>query len=180
MRKAVLVFLFLFLCKISSAQRVGALPVILRLENYSTNTNDGLLTFEIDVRMADCIHYIEIIDVDKIKKDKNTRDKLHDWWWFKVRKIYDFSVSKTFTKKIHEDDYFLKDLKEGAEHIFMKCNLLQLKSVFGRKTFRKRLEINVYSLSGKKIYSKTFILDKNKLIEDGEIVLTQSLSGINK
>jgi hypothetical protein len=62
----------------------------------------------------------------------------------------------------------------------MKCNLLQLKSVFGRKTFRKRLEINVYSLSGKKIYSKTFILDKNKLIEDGEIVLTQSLSGINK
>ena len=180
MRKTILFFLFLFLCKISSAQRVGMRPVTLRLENYSAVSDDGMLTFEIDVRMADCIDYIEINDVDKIKKVKSTRDKLHDWWWFKVRQIYDFKSARTFTKEIHESDYFLKDLGDDEEHISMKCDLLQMKSVFGRKTIRKRLEINIYSLSGKKIYSKTIVLDKNELIEEEEIILKRGSSEINK
>ena len=121
--------------------------------------------------MADCLSYIEMNDFDKIKKKKNVGDKLHDWWWFKVRKIYDFEVSKTYSKELEEDNYFLKETDDLSEQIYMKCDLIQLKSVFSRKTIKRKLQINLYSKSGKVVYSKIFILYKNKLLEKMEVRL---------
>jgi hypothetical protein len=171
MRFTFLSVLFLFLCTNVKAQRVYPKTAIIRLENFSTINSDGLLTFEIDVRMADCLSHIEMNDFDKIKKKKNVGDKLHDWWWFKVRKIYDFEVSKTFIGELNEENYYLKVLDDEEEHISMKCDLIQLKSVFSRKTIKRKLQINLYSKSGKMVYSKIFILDKNKILQKMEVRL---------
>jgi hypothetical protein len=169
MRFTFLSVLFLFLCTNIKAQRVYPKTAIIRLENFNTISNDGLLTFEIDVRMADCLSEIEINDMDKKTKKKNIWNKIHNWWWFKVRGIHDFESSKTYTKQIKEDYYYLKD--DDEEHISMKCDLIQLKSVFSGKTIKKKIEINLYSKNGKKVYSKIFILDKNKLLEKMEVRL---------
>ena len=171
MRFAFLSFLFLFLCNNINAQRVYPKTAIIRLEKFSPLNNDGILTFEIGVRMADCLSNIEMNDMKKKEKKKNVWDKLHDWWWFRIRKIYDFEVSKTYTKEIHENEYFLRDTDDLSEQIYMKCELIQLKSVFSRKTINRKLEINLYSKSGKKVYSKIFILNKNKLLENMEVHL---------
>lgn len=166
-----LIIFFIFQINFLFGQRVYPKTAIIRLENFSTINSDGLITFEIDVRMADCLSHIEMNDFDRIKKEKNFGDKLHDWWWFKVRKIYDFEVSKTFIGELNEQNYYLKVLDVEEEHISMKCDLIQLKSVFSRKTIKKKIEINLYSKSGKKVYSKVFILDKNKLLEKMEVRL---------
>ena len=171
MRFAFLSVLFLFLCSNIKAQRVYPKTALIRLEKFNSLNDDGLLTFEISVRMADCLSHIEMNDFDKIKKKKNVGDKLHDWWWFKVRKIYDFEVSKTYSKELEEDNYFLKETDDLSEQIYMKCDLIQLKSVFSRKTIKRKLQINLYSKSGKMIYSKTFILDKNKILQKMEVRL---------
>jgi hypothetical protein len=169
MRFAFLSVLFLFLCSNIKAQRVYPKTAIIRLENFNAISNDGLLTFEIDVRMADCLLKIEMNDVDKKKKKKNIWNRIHDWWWFKVRRIHDFESSRTYTKQLKEDYYYLIDDEE--ERIYMKCDLIQLKSVFPGKAIKKKIEINLYSRSGKRVYSKIFILDKNKLLEKMEVRL---------
>ena len=163
--------LFLIFCEIGYSQRVYPKTAIIRLEKFSSLNNDGILTFEIGVRMADCLSNIELNDMKKKEKKKNIWDKLHDWWWFKIRKIYDFEVSKTFTKEIYDHEYFLKDTDDLSEQIYMKCELIQLKSVFSRESVNRKLEINLYSKSGKKVYSKIFILNKNKLLENMEVRL---------
>lgn len=153
------------------SQKVNQKSAIIRLEQLNNLKGDGLLTFEIEVRMADCFSHVELIDVKKLNKKKNIWDKLHDWWWFKVRKIYDFEVSKTFTRELTEDNYSLKNTEFLDEVIVMKCDLIQLKSVFPRKLLKRKLELNLYSKSGKKIYSKTFTLRKMKILEEGEVRL---------
>ena len=160
---------FLIFCEVGYCQRVYPKTAIIRLENFSTINNDGLLTFEIDVRMADCLSEIEMNDMDKKKKEKSVWNRIHDWWWFKVRMIHDFESSKTYTKQLKEDNYYLID--DEKEHISMKCDLIQLKSVFPGKAIKKKIEINLYSKSGKIVYSKIFILDKNKLLEKMEVRL---------
>ena len=166
-----LIIIFIFQINFLFGQRVYPKTAIIRLEKFSSLNNDGLLTFEIGVRMADCLSNIEMNDMKKKEKKKNVWDKLHDWWWFRIRKIYDFEVSKTYTKEIHENEYFLRDTDDLSEQIYMKCELIQLKSVFSRKTINRKLEINLYSKSGKKVYSKIFILNKNKLLEKMEVHL---------
>jgi hypothetical protein len=166
-----LLVIFIFQINFLFGQRVYPKSAIIRLENFSTINSDGLLTFEIDVRMADCLSHIEMNDFDKIKKKKNVWDKLHDWWWFKVRNIYDFEVSKTYSRELQEDNYFLKETDYLSEQIYMKCDLIQLKSVFSRKTIKRKLQINLYSKSGKVVYSKIFILDKNKILQEMEVRL---------
>ena len=163
--------LFLIFSMIGYSQRVYPKSAIIRLEKFNSLNNDGLLTFEIGVRMADCLSHIEMNDVSRLKNKKNVRDKVHDWWWFKVRKIYDFEVSKTYSKELEEDNYFLEDTDDLSEQIYMKCELIQLKSIFSRESINKKLEINLYSKSGKKVYSKIFILNKNKLLEKMEVRL---------
>ena len=121
--------------------------------------------------MADCFSYVELTDVKKLNKKKNIWDKIYDWWWFKVRKIYDFEISKTFTRELTEDNYSLKDTESIEEIIVMKCDLIQLKSVFPRKLLKRKLELNLYSKSGKKVYTKTFTLRKIKILEENEVRL---------
>jgi hypothetical protein len=164
-----LIIFFIFQINFLFGQRVYPKTAIIRLENFSTISNDGLLTFEIDVRMADCLSEIEMNDMDKKKKKKSIWNRIHDWWWFKIRRIHDFESSKTYTKQLKEDNYYLID--DEKEHISMKCDLIQLKSVFPGKAIKKKIEINLYSKNGKRVYSKIFILDKNKLLEKMEVRL---------
>jgi hypothetical protein len=150
------------------SQKVYDKSATITFEPYNSIIIDGQLRFEIDVRMSDCLENIEILDIDKIKIKKNIWDKIHDWWWFKIRRNFDFKISKRFTLELNEDNYHLRE-DESDEQIYMKCDILTLKSIFERKTLKKKLQINLYSKSGKKVYSKIFILDKLKLIENGEV-----------
>ena len=147
------------------AQRVGRYPPKIYIENYNTVMNDGVLCFEIDVKVADCLSYLELIDMSEYKYKKNIFDKIHDWWWFKILKIYNFDTEKKITKNLDVDNYYLKDTEDNSEIIMMKSELLSIKSLFGRK-YKKKVRINVYSLSSKRVFSKEFEFDKNKLIED--------------
>ena len=61
---------FLIFCEIGYCQRVYPKTAIIRLEKFSSLNNDGILTFEIDVRMADCLSNIEMNDMKKKKKRK--------------------------------------------------------------------------------------------------------------
>jgi hypothetical protein len=166
-----LLLLFFLLSTQSFSQRVNQKSATIRLEQLNNLKTDGLLTFEIEVRMADCFSYVELTDVKKLNKKKNIWDKIYDWWWFKVRKIYDFEISKTFTRELTEDNYSLKDTESIEEIIVMKCDLIQLKSVFPRKLLKRKLELNLYSKSGKKVYTKTFTLRKIKILEENEVRL---------
>jgi len=168
MKIFVLTLLFLLFSTFGFGQRVGTEVPIFGVDKFNSLSNDGILTFEIDCRMADCISYVQIIDIEKIKKKKSIWDKIYDWWWFKIVKRFDFQTAKKFNKEITQDEYFLKDLDDGKEHIYMKCELITLKSLFGRKSLKKGIRINVISMSGKKIYTRDFTLDKSKLIESLE------------
>jgi len=166
MRTLILTFILVFLTNISLGQRVGLKPPIFEVEKFNSLQNDGMLTFDIDCRMADCIWMVQIIDIEKYKTKKTFWDKIHDWWWFKIIKRFDFEIAKKFNKEISSDNYYLKDLGDGSENIYMKCELITLKSLFGRKSTKKRIRINIFSLSGKKIYTRDFLLDKIKLLEN--------------
>jgi hypothetical protein len=147
-------------------QRVGTKEPLFALENYSQISGDGMVTFEIDCRMPETIETVELNDIKKKKKnERNFFDKLDDWWWFKVRKIYNFEIAKTYTFKPANENYYLKDLGDDYEHIYMKCNLIPLKSLFVRNN-RKQIEIILYNIAGKIIYNRKFTLDKNSLIKD--------------
>jgi len=165
MKLFALTLLLLLLSTFGFGQRVGSKTPIFGVDKYNSLTNDGVLTFEIDCRMADCISHVQIVDIDRIKKKKSFWEKIHDWWWFKIIKRFDFQTAKKFDSEITEDNYFLKDLDDGGEHIYMKCELITIKSLFGRKLLKKRVRINIFSLSGKRIYTKDFLLDKIKLLE---------------
>jgi len=165
MKLFALTLLFLLSSTFGFGQRVGREAPIFGLDKYNSLTNDGVLTFEIDCRMSDCISYVQIVDIDRIEKRKSFWEKIHDWWWFKIIKRFDFQTAKKFNKEINENNYFLKDLGDGKEHIYMKCELITIKSLFGRKSLKKRVRINIFSLSDKKIYTKDFLLEKIKLLE---------------
>jgi hypothetical protein len=167
-------FIYFSIILVGTSQRVYPKSAVIRLEKFNPIKDDGMLTFEIEVRMADCLESIELIDVEKFKPKKNLGDKIHDWWWFKVREIYDFNVSKRYTKEISDLDYSLKETDDLSEVIVMKCELIQLKSVFSRKETKKKLKIVLYSKSGKSIYEKVFILNRYKILEEGEIYLEKN------
>ncbi len=163
--------MLIFISHICFSQRVYEKSAKITLDKFDGLTEDGQLYFEIEVRMADCLSYLEFKDYSKLKEKKNIGDRLHDWWWFKVREIYDFEVSQIYTIEIQDYDYYLKDTDELEEIIVMKCKLMQLKSVFSRKKIKRKIQIDIYSMSGKIVYSKVFMLNKVKLIEDGEVRL---------
>ena len=168
MVKQIIILIFLFLSNLIYGQRVFPKTAKISLTEFNSVAEDGMITFEISVRMSDCLSHIEMNDLDRMKIKKNLWDKIHDWWWFKIRKKFDFEISKTFKLNLHESNYFLSE-EGSSEDIFMKCDLITLKSVYGRKSVKKKLQINLYSKSGKLVYSKDFILDKYKLIEKGEV-----------
>jgi hypothetical protein len=145
----------------SSGQKIGRHPPKIYVENYSALSNDGTIFFEIDVRMSDCLSHIEIKDITKVKTKRTFWDWLHDFWWFKILRIYDFEISKVYSKELDVDNYYLKE--DEIESIYMKTELLSIKSIFGRKD-KMKLLVNLYSHSGKVVYTKEFVLYKDKLI----------------
>ena len=163
--KYILLLFLVINCNFVLGQRVGIKPGIFYVENYSSLSDDGTIFFEIDVRLADCLSHIEIKDVTKVKNKRTFWDWLHDFWWFKILRVFDFQISKIFSRELNVENYYIKDTGDGLEHIYMKSELLSIKSIFGRKD-EKKILVNLYSHSGKILYSKDFILDKNKLIED--------------
>jgi hypothetical protein len=168
--RVIISLLLFFITNISLCQKVSEKSATIKFEQYNSIVVDGLLYFEIDVRLSDCLSHIEIIDVDKMRIKKNLWDKIYDWWWFKVRKKFDFHISKKYTLILHESDYYLRE--DGvSEQIYMKCELITLQSIFGRKYSKKRIQINLYSKTGKIVYSKKVILKKIKLVEEGEVRL---------
>ncbi len=166
MFKYLLFFFLLFYKTNTFGQRVYPKTAKLILIDYSSLSNDGLIFFEIEVRMSDCISQIELIDIDNYKLKKNIWDKLYDFWWFKIMKVYNFSKTKKFSKEISESDYTLKDLDDGKEHILMDVSLLNIKSLYSRKETTKRIRIILHSFSGKIIYDKNFNIDKTDLIQN--------------
>ena len=168
MKFFVLTLCMVLITSFGFGQRVGSRVPVFSVEKFNSISDDGLLTFEIDCRMADCISTVQIVDIEKIKKKRSIWDRIHDWWWFKVVRRFDFQTAKVFSREITADDYYLKDTDDGQEHIYMKCELITLKSLFGRKSIKKRIRINVFSLSGKKIFTRDFTLDKFKLVESIE------------
>jgi hypothetical protein len=166
--KYFLIFVLYLVISQVQGQRVGSKPPKFILENYSSMSNDGTIFFDIDVKMSDCLSHIEIKDVSKLKTDRTFWDWLHDFWWFKILRIFDFERSKTFSRTIDIENYYLKEEDDGLEHIHMKVELLSLKSIFGRDE-KKKILVNLYSLSSKIIYSKEFYLNRNKLIEESTI-----------
>jgi len=165
MKYKLLFFLILINFNLVLGQRVGMKPPKFYVEDYSSLSNDGTIFFEIDVRMSDCLSHIEIKDITKVKTKRTFWDWLHDFWWFKILRIFDFEISKIFTKELEVENYYLKDTGDGLEHIYMKSELLSIQSMFGR-TYKKKILVNLYSHSGKIVYTKDFVLDKNKLIQD--------------
>ena len=169
MSKTFFIFLILFTHTLQ-AQKLFNKSAKISLSNYNTLSVDGTLCFEIDVRISDCLSHIELKDSDEFKSKKNIWDKIYDWWWFKIKRRYDFQISKQFILNLAEDNYHLRDNTSDVQ-IYMKCELMSLKSLFGRKDINKKVEINIYSKSGKKIYTKVVKLNKYKIIQDGSLNL---------
>ncbi len=170
MARIIISLLLFLISNISVCQKVSEKSAVIKFEQYNSIVVDGLLYFEIDVRLSDCLSHIEIIDVDKMKIKKNLWDKIYDWWWFKVRRKFDFQISKKYTLILDERNYYLRE-DAISEQIYMKCELIPLQSMFGRKYSKKRILINLYSKTGKIVYSKKVILKKIELVENGEVRL---------
>lgn len=166
MRKLWFIFYFLLIPLTTKSQKIYPKSATLTFTQSNSVILDGKIYFEIDLRMSDCLSHIEVKDLDNYKEKKNIWDKIHDWWYFKVRKKLDFQFSKIYKFDLNQENYFLST---DDERIYMKCELMTLKSLYGRKKIEKKLEINLYSKTSKKIYSKQVILNKLKLIEDSEI-----------
>lgn len=164
MKIFLLLLIFLCNCGLVLSQKVGRYPPRVTIENFNTINSDGIICFEIDVRVSDCIAYVELIDLSEYKENKNIIDKIHDWWWFKVLKIYNFETEKKIRKEIDIENYSLRETSDNSELIVMKTEIISLKSLFGRK-LQKDVRIDVYSLSSKIIFSKKYHFDKIKLIE---------------
>jgi len=159
-----LTLIFFTNCGLGLSQKIGRYPPKITIEKFNTINSDGIICFEIDVRLSDCISYVELIDLSEYKENKNLTDKIHDWWWFKLLKIYNFETEKKIRKEIDIENYLLRETNDNSELIVMKTDIMSLKSLFGRKS-EKDVRIDVYSLSSKIIFSKKYHFDKIKLIE---------------
>ncbi len=132
------------------------------IEDYNTLRDEGVLVFEVDVKIADCIHRVVLTDITNYKEKKNIFDKIYDWWYFKVRKKFNFEISKTISIYPNIDNYYLKDSDDGSEIIMLKTKILSTRSLF-KKQKLKTIKIQIYNLSEREVFTKVFNLDKNKL-----------------
>lgn len=164
MKKLLLTSILCIFSVLGVSQKIGRYPEQITVENFNPINSDGVICFEIDVRVSDCIAYVELIDLSEYKTKKNLFDKIHDWWWFRVLKIYNFETEKKIRKEIDIENYSLKETKDNSELIVMKTELISIKSLFGRK-LEKDVKIDVYSLSSKLSFSKKYHFNKIKLIE---------------
>lgn len=117
-----------------SAQTVGRKPPKVVLKEYDQKKDDGKLEFEVDVRMADCISYIEIKNPDSKKPVK---------------------------VEVTENDYYLDE--ENGSDIILRLSLGTLKEIL-RKRESLAADLTIYSKNGKPIYTNELSLNKADLI----------------
>ena len=163
------------------SQRVGSEPAIIGLTNVNAYTNDATLTFQIDCRMADCIMYVEINDFDKIKGKKNFWDKIHDFWWFKILKIYDFEVSHTFSS-IGERVMLLNAREVINKNSSEKLILLSSEDITERKKAEQEIKHlkDFYERILNKIPSDLVVFDSNhKYLFINEVMVLKKLLMVN-
>lgn len=118
----------------AEAQTVGRKQPKIALKDYSPNNDDGTVTFEVDVRMADCISYIEL---------KNDAHK------------------KPIHVDVTDKDYYLSE--ENGQDIMLRLPVGTLKELMKKKD-KLATELIIYSKSGKPIYSNEVALSKADLI----------------
>ena len=116
------------------AQTVGRKKPKMELLGYNPLKDDGELTFEIDVRMADCISHLELLS-------ENSR--------------------KPLKVEVAESDYYLSE--DGQEQIYMKVTLGSMKEILKKKK-ELPSDLTIFSKSGKPIYSRQLHLIKDELI----------------
>lgn len=169
--KLILISFLLIISNFCFSQKIYEKTARVTLDEFIIKKNDGQLYFEIEVRMIGLVSHIEIKDPFKIEKSGNVFNKISKWWWLKLVKTKDFKYTNLYSRKILDEDYFINDTFDSNAGIVMRCELVKLKSVFFGSTSKRELQIEIYSKIGSKIYSKTFTLDKIKIIEDGEVRL---------
>ena len=117
-----------------AAQTVGKKPPKVVLKDYNYKQDDGNLEFEVDVRMADCISYIEIKNPD---------------------------ARKAVQVQVTENDYYLSE--ENGQDIILRLSLGTLKEIL-KKREMMAADLIIYSKSGKPIYTNEVALSKYDLI----------------
>ena len=129
-----MVLAFVFGLQATKAQTVGRRPPKVVLKEYDQKKDDGKLEFEVDVRMADCISYIEIKNPDSKKPVKVV---------------------------VTENDYYLDE--ENGTDIILRLSLGTLKEIL-RKREIMAAGLTIYSKSGQPIYTNELSLNKADLI----------------
>lgn len=132
---ALLLLLFAFICPLlSEAQTIGRKKARMELLSYNPLKDDGEVVLEMDVRIADCVSYVEL-------SSENSR--------------------KPLIVSVTEEDYYLSE--DGEEQIYMKVSIGNMKEIL-RKKKEVPAGLTIYSKSGKPIYSRRLTLVKEELI----------------
>jgi hypothetical protein len=118
----------------ANAQTVGRKAPKISLQDYNAAKDDGNLQFEVDVRMADCISYIEL-------KNEVTR--------------------KPVKIDVTENDYFLSD--ENGRDILLRLQMGRMKKYL-KKQANQTTALTIFSKTGKPIYSNELTINKSDLI----------------
>ena len=118
----------------ASAQTVGRKAPKLTLKEYNAEKEDGKLQFEVDVRMADCISYIEL---------QNEVTK------------------KPIKVEVTENDYVLSE--ENGRDILLRLDVGTLKELLKKKE-SQATALTIFSKSGKPIYTNELSINKSDLI----------------
>jgi len=126
---------------VSFGQTVGRKPPKISLSDYNKEKNDGTLNFEVDVRMADCISYIEF------KNDAN---------------------KKPLQVQVAEKDYYLSE--ENGRDILLRLQVGSLKDLLKKKD-NLATELIIYSKTGKPIYTNELSINRSELISGAEITV---------
>jgi len=119
---------------VSLGQTVGRKPPKISLSEYNKDKDDGMLNFEVDVRMADCISYIEF------KNDAN---------------------KKPLQVQVAEKDYYLSE--ENGRDILLRLQVGSLKDLLKKKD-NLPTELTIYSKTGKPIYTNELSINRSELI----------------
>jgi len=120
-----------------AAQTVGRKPPKVVLKDYNYKADDGNIEFEVDVRLADCISYVELKNPDSKKPVK---------------------------VEVTENNYFLSE--ENGQDILLRLSLGTLKEILKKREVMAA-DLIIYSKSGKPIYINELSLNKADLISAG-------------
>lgn len=141
MKKLLTILAVLLLGWGATAQTVGRKAPKITLLGYDAGKDDGLLQFEVDVRMADCISYVE----------------------FKTE-----GSKKSIQVAVSEKDYFLSET--NGRDILLRIPVGTLRELM-RKKENWNAELVVFSKSGQAIYNHRISILKSNLISTTVVML---------